>query len=45
MASKNFPIIDSIDFHVNKLAPENDTSESKNDVLLIFPYEDKDLPK
>ena len=29
MASESFHIIESIDFHVNKLAPENDTSESK----------------
>ena len=34
MASKNFPEIDSIDFHVNKLVPENDTSEFNNNVLL-----------
>ena len=38
MASKNLPVIDSIDFHVNKMAPGNDTSESKNHVLLPFPY-------
>ena len=43
MASKNFPAIDSIDFHVNKLGPENDAAESKNHVLLPFPYEDEDL--
>ena len=44
MASKNIPVIDSTDFHINKLAPENDTSEYKNHVLLPLPYEDKDLP-
>ena len=44
MASKHFPVIDSIDFHVNKLVSENDTSESKNHVLLLFSYEDEDLP-
>ena len=44
MASKNFPVIDSIDIHVNKLVPESDTAESKNHVLFPFPYEDKDLP-
>ena len=50
MASKNFPVIDShviswIGFHVNKLAPENDTSESKYHVLLPFLYENEDLTK
>ena len=44
MASKNFPAIDSIDSQVNKLVPESDTVESKNYVLLPFPYEDEDLP-
>ena len=44
MVSKTFPVIDSIDFHVNKLSPENDTSKSKNYVLLPFPSEDEDLP-
>ena len=44
MASKHFPAIDSIDFHVNKLVPENKTAESKNHVLLPFPDEDEDLP-
>ena len=43
-ASKNFLVTDSIDFHVTKLAPENDTSESKKHVLLPFPYEDEVLP-
>ena len=43
MTSESFHIIESIDFHVNKLAPENDTSESKNHVLLPIPYEDKYL--
>ena len=43
MASEGFRIIDSIDFHVNKLAPENDTSESKNHVLLPLRYEDEYL--
>ena len=42
-ASKNSPVINSIDFHVTKLAPENDTSESKNHILLPFPYEDEVL--
>ena len=40
MALKIFP---SIDFHVNKLVPENDTAESNNNALLPFPYEDDDL--
>ena len=44
MASKNFPVIDSIDFHVNKLVLENYTSESKNHILLTFSHEDEDLP-
>ena len=44
MASKNLPVIDSIDFHVNKMAPGNDASESKNHVLLPFPYDNEDLP-
>ena len=44
MASKNFPVMNSIEFHVNKLAHENHTSEFKNDDLLPFPYEDEDLP-
>ena len=44
MASKNFPAIDSIDFHVNKLVPENDTAASKTHVLLPFPFEDEVLP-
>ena len=44
MASKNFLAIGCIDFYVTKLVPENDTAESKNHVLLPFPYEDKDLP-
>ena len=43
MASKNSPVTNSIDFHVTKLAPENDTSESKTHVLLPFPYEDEVL--
>ena len=34
MASKNVPVIDSIDFQSNKLPPVSDTSESKNHVLL-----------
>ena len=42
-ASKNSPVTNSIDFHVTKLAPENDTSKSKNHVLLPFPYEDEVL--
>ena len=42
-ASKNCPVTNSIDFHVTKLAPENDTSESKNHVLLLFPFEDEVL--
>ena len=44
MASGNFSEINSIDFHVNKVATEHDTSESKNLVLLPFPNEDEDLP-
>ena len=44
MSSKNVPAIDSIDFHVNKPVPKNDTAESNNNVLLPFPYEDEDLP-
>ena len=44
MASKNFSAVDSIGFHVNKRVPENDTTESNNNVLLPFPYEDEDLP-
>lgn len=44
MASESFHIIKSIDFHVNKLAPENDTSESKNHFRLPFSHEDEDLP-
>ena len=44
MASKNFPLTDSIDSQVNKLASENDISESKNRVLLSFLYVDEDLP-
>ena len=43
MASKKSPVIDSIDFHFNKLSPEKETSESKNHVLLSFPYEEEDL--
>ena len=43
MASKHFPTIDSIDFHLNKLVPESDTAESKNHILLPFSYEDEDL--
>ena len=42
-ASKNSPVTNSIDFHVTKLASENDTSESKNHVLLPFTYEDEVL--
>ena len=44
MASKTFPVIDSIDFHINKLVPENGTAESKNHIRLPFPYEGEDLP-
>ena len=44
MTSKNFPAIDPIDFHANKLVPESDTAKSKNHVLLPFPYEDEGLP-
>ena len=29
LTSKYFPAIDSIDFHLNKLGPENDTSDIK----------------
>ena len=43
-ANNNMAAIDSIDFQVNKLVPESDTAESKNHVLLPFPYEDEDLP-
>ena len=39
IASKYFPAIDSIDFHVNKPVPENDTAESNNNILLPFPYD------
>ena len=42
-ASKNSPVTNSIDFHVTKLAHENDTSESKNYVLLPFPHENEVL--
>ena len=42
-ASKNSPVTNSIDFHITKLVPENDTSESKNHVLLPSPYEDEVL--
>ena len=44
MASKRFPVIDTIDFHINKLVPENATSKSKKQALLAFPREDEDLP-
>ena len=44
MASKNFAVVNSMDFHANKFVPENDTVESNNNVLLPFPYEDEDLP-
>ena len=40
---KNSPVTNSIDFHVTKLAPENDTPESKTHFLLPFPYEDEIL--
>ena len=43
MASKGFPLFDSIDFHVNKLEPENDTSEFKSYVVLPFLCEDEDF--
>ena len=45
MASKNFPLIYSIDFHVDKLVPGNYTTESTNHVLFPFPYEDKNPQK
>ena len=38
MASKYFLVIDSIDFHVNKMVLENDTAESKSHDLLPFLY-------
>ena len=42
MASKNVPLIESIDFQVNKWTPEYDTSESKNSHFLmttkIYPH-------
>ena len=38
MASKGFPVIVSTGFHVNKLAPENDTLESENHGLFPFLY-------
>ena len=44
MASKKFSAVNSIDIHVNKLVPENDTLESNNNVVLPFPYEEEDLP-
>ena len=44
MASKKFPAVNSIDFHVNKLMPKSDTAESKNHVLLPLSYEEEDLP-
>ena len=42
MTWKNFPAFDFINFHVNKFVAENDTAESNNNVLLLFPYEDED---
>lgn len=44
MALESFPVIVSIGFHVNKLAPEKDTLESENHGLFPFLYQDKDLP-
>ena len=44
MVSKYFLVIDSIDFHVNKMVPENDTAESKSHDLLPFLYQDAGLP-
>ena len=43
MVSKSFPVTGSVDFRVNKVAPENDTWKSKKHVLLLFLYEDEDL--
>ena len=45
ITSKNVPVIDSIDFHVNNLATENDTPESTNHFLLPFLYEDEHLTR
>ena len=36
--------ISCIDFHVNKLVPENDTAESNCNVLIPFPYGDENFP-
>ena len=44
IASKNLPVVHFIDIHVNKLVSQNDTSESKDHVLLPFPYSDEHLP-
>ena len=42
MALKIYPVVDSFDFHVNKMVPEDDISGLQNHVLLQFPYDDKD---
>ena len=44
MTSNIFTVIDSMDFHFNKLASKNDTFGSKNQVLLPFPYDGEELP-
>ena len=42
MALKIYPVVDSFDFHVNKMVPEDDISVLQNHVLLQFPFDDKD---
>ena len=42
MALKIYPVVDSFDFHVNKMVPEDDISGLQNHVLHQFPFDDKD---
>ena len=44
MTATTYPLVDSIDFHVNKMVSKDHISGPKNHVLLPFPYDDEDLP-
>lgn len=44
MASRNSPVVNSIDFHFNKLTSEGDILDSKNHVLLPCHNDKEDLP-
>ena len=44
MASKNSSVVDSNDFHVNKLTSQDDISDFKIHHLIPFSYGNENLP-